>query len=588
MPLLSKLLPGLTHAFNVTTDVPVTGVGGLPKAIICYGARVNADDTRFTQFSTSFGWAVDTTHRGFISIGAQHNINPTLIKATIRDNGFFGYYGGTLAGGIDGVSDLTSMDADGFTHHARSGLVYNLAGLKFNAMCLGGSVITNVICGSDAMPTGAGNFSITGLGFRPDCILIAATGRSQTTINVDGEATGFSVGFGTALAQRCLSMNHQTAVTPSNGRTMVSVNKILACCLPDSNASLDVSCTLVSLDADGFTLNKVNGGTGVATRFIWLALKGGSYKIVDMAAAIATGLNSFGSAGFIPKGFICLARPGVTAGQSLPTDEVEYSIGGATGPAERASIWALDMQAQAASNCADVQTPTGIYLNWKFVPSVFSQDGKVDLDSVDANGFTLNTVDADPSATLIPSLWFGEEGTPFYLINTVSSDAAHGQMQMGGVAPALLTTGTGWTVATTPSGNYSRMAFGVERIAGTFSGTAQPSSGPDNALGDCYKTTTRLTGTFAAGDWNFSVLVRAVTSAGGQDGRFRVRVWKGTNADGSGATEITSGAVVLSTVTDLLTSVDQTSLGALTLGEISLNNEFLFIQLAWEITGAAS
>jgi hypothetical protein len=132
------------------------------------------------------------------------------------------------------------------------------------------------------------------------------------------------------------------------------------------------------------------------------------------------------------------------------------------------------------------------------------------------------------------------------------------------------------------------MAYGVERSSASFGGTAQPSGAPDNTLGDCFRTQNPLSGTFIAGVWVFLFTLRAVSAAGGQDGRIRVRVWKSANANGSGATEITSGTSPLSSVTDLAVGVDQNSTGGVTLPQITLNSEYLFFQVAWEITGAAS
>lgn len=177
--------------------------------------------------------------------------------------------------------------------------------------------------------------------------------------------------------------------------------------------------------------------------------------------------------------------------------------------------------------------------------------------------------------------------TTMYPTTNTASGSNFGDLQVGGSAPSTSTSSTGWTVGTTAASNYSRMNFGTERLASTFGTTAEPSSGPDNTLGDSFRAGP-FTGTFEAGDWSFAFAFRAVTAAGGQDGRVRVRVWKSTSATGASPTEITSGATTLSSVTDLATGADQTSSGTVTLPTIILTNHYLFIQLAWEITGAAS
>ena len=177
-------------------------------------------------------------------------------------------------------------------------------------------------------------------------------------------------------------------------------------------------------------------------------------------------------------------------------------------------------------------------------------------------------------------------GETWYPTASAASGVAHGALSA--TAPASSTSATGWTVGTTAADNYARMAFGVERAAATFGATVQPSSGPDNALGDCFRTPAAQTGDYEAGNWTFAFPVRADTLGSGQDGRVRVRLWRSANADGSGATEITAGAVELTNVTDIATGADSTSSGSVALGAVSLANEYVFVQLAWRVTGTTS
>lgn len=146
----------------------------------------------------------------------------------------------------------------------------------------------------------------------------------------------------------------------------------------------------------------------------------------------------------------------------------------------------------------------------------------------------------------------------------------------------------GWTVpiAGTPP-LYSKADAGVERANTTFAATpVEPDGSIDTSLGDCWRTTGKLTGTFATGNWTFQMRVIAVSGGGSQDGRAAFRLFRGPNADGSGATEITSGRLVGGTVTDLTTSTAQTSAHSSTsIGSFSLNDEYLFVQVGWEATG---
>jgi hypothetical protein len=171
----------------------------------------------------------------------------------------------------------------------------------------------------------------------------------------------------------------------------------------------------------------------------------------------------------------------------------------------------------------------------------------------------------------------------FHWKNAAAAGSNFLSLQDGGTQPTGAVTATGWTAGTTPAGNYSLMAAGVERLAATFGATPLPDAAPNNTLGDGFRTELSYSGTFSAGDWEISISLATVTSGGDVDGNLRFRLWKSVNADGSSATALSD---VLETST--FTNINGTGVAALTqaLGEISLSDEYLFVQVALEITGA--
>ena len=171
-----------------------------------------------------------------------------------------------------------------------------------------------------------------------------------------------------------------------------------------------------------------------------------------------------------------------------------------------------------------------------------------------------------------------------YLKDAAASGSAHGSLQDGGSAPGTATTGTGWTVAKTAATVYSLQVYGTERAANTFGATAMPNAAPSTT--DSWRSESLINGSFADTAWTIRVSVIAVGTGGSQDGRMRFRLYRSTNADGSGATQITSGTVQLSVVTNLATSAAQVSSGTVSPGVVTLTDEYLFLQLAWELTGA--
>ena len=177
----------------------------------------------------------------------------------------------------------------------------------------------------------------------------------------------------------------------------------------------------------------------------------------------------------------------------------------------------------------------------------------------------------------------------FYPIDAQATGANHMVLQIDGAAPVTATTGTGWTAGTTQPTKYALMAAKVERAAANFGASALPSAAPDNTLGDCWRTASTLVGAFAAGNWVMHFPVVAVSNTSGQDGRVRVRVWKGKSATGSDAVEVTTTTLLGAAVTNLnFAPAEQDSSITWTAPEVVMDDEYLFFQMAWELTGAAT
>ena len=180
----------------------------------------------------------------------------------------------------------------------------------------------------------------------------------------------------------------------------------------------------------------------------------------------------------------------------------------------------------------------------------------------------------------------GASVVTLYCAQPIVSGGNAGTLQT--TVPPASTSTTGWTVATTASGNYSRQTYNTEKAATTFAGTPQPASAPLGSAEDCWRYGPS-TGTFSAGTWYSSLSVIGVTSGGDQDGRARFRFWRSNNPDATTPTELDSlGTIIGTTVTNLSTTVAQSSSGSGYIGPFTLNNEYLFMQAAWEITGAGA
>lgn len=172
-----------------------------------------------------------------------------------------------------------------------------------------------------------------------------------------------------------------------------------------------------------------------------------------------------------------------------------------------------------------------------------------------------------------------------YLTNTIT-DAWQILSESSPGADATTSPNTGWTVAKIAATRYSPLDSGAEQGSGTFlTSPVHPNAALNNTTGDAFRAGP-FTGTFAAGNWTFNHVVRAVGAGGSQDGRIGMRMWRGTATDATGATQITSSVQVGATVTNLATTADQNSSITYNPGALTLSNEYLWFEIAWEITGA--
>lgn len=177
----------------------------------------------------------------------------------------------------------------------------------------------------------------------------------------------------------------------------------------------------------------------------------------------------------------------------------------------------------------------------------------------------------------------------FYGTNTLLGSTPKWQ-ELSETSPGAVATSSpvvGWVVGTATPTKYKEMDAGIESTAPTGT-TALPDTTIANGGGtnNCFRTTSALTGSFAATAWDFQFVVRAVTSGGDQDGAATFRVWRSTDATGAGATEITSALQTGATVTNLATTADQSSSATWSPGKVTLTNEYLFVEVAWKVTGA--
>ncbi len=184
----------------------------------------------------------------------------------------------------------------------------------------------------------------------------------------------------------------------------------------------------------------------------------------------------------------------------------------------------------------------------------------------------------------------GGSGKTFYLIDAKNSGVENMQLQDGGSPPSTARIITGWIVGTVAATKYALMDSATERASGALGTTVLPNAGPENTLGDSFRSQNLINGAFANANWSLSFQVEGETrSTSTTGGRLRIRIWKSVNANGSGATELTSATLTTTQFTNLANTAFQTITVTWSPGAtLTLTNEYLFIQIAFQLDVAGN
>jgi hypothetical protein len=367
----------------------IAGVGFQPKALIIWGSRSD-DGTITAHLVWGFGISASPTSRASVAATSQDAVTTTvtdsrhvLAAITLLN----------LGGALLAEADLTSFDADGFTLNwttasSTTGILHYLA--------LGGDDLTNTFMSQWEIPTSAGNKVVTGVGFKPDCVL-HVTRHSPNPPPDTSAWIDFDIGVMTKDgAQWGIWWDAEDANTDANTHRRQHIDKVLGTALAP---------TFVSMDTDGFTVNFA--GVPSFTRPVFsLCLKGGRYKagLMTKVTGGAPASQPVTGVGFTPKGLLLASHQGNTNGGLL--DHGRMGIGAASGAGVEAASAVYDQDALTSTDANRICKSDKVFLKYDASPTAL--DAQADLTSFDADGFTLNWTTNDGNGTQIVYLAVGD------------------------------------------------------------------------------------------------------------------------------------------------------------------------------------
>ena len=390
---------GSFQSGTATGNVPVTGIGFQPKAVIFYWTWQSAPGFS-TGMSIGEGFAVAGTpivNRSVAGACDDYLATNTNCGRIRSDTSSIML----LTSGnpnLSGRGYVSSFNPDGFTvtwptfpADARPG-----TNTTINYMAISGDAITDVKAGTITaphIPEGPGNNQSYTIGFQPDFVMFLS-GFTEAANTLTSNMI-FNTGFMTSTDQAAVSVCGRDFVAPtSDGDTQsrqrtdsaIMSMKETSCTTADSLASY------VSMKTDGFTLNFSNP-PAADTLIFYLAFKGGKYKVGKFYQP-NTGIPPFTQdtymVGFQPVGLF-MASFNRTPDPAIG-DHGEISIGAASSPTQRGTVWGENRDLTTARTDANmsVMTDKAIRLATGVGTGTPTIDAEADFDSFIPDGFRLN------------------------------------------------------------------------------------------------------------------------------------------------------------------------------------------------------
>ncbi len=370
----------------------VTGIGFKPKAVILWTTGGTVDGTFRLGSRVGFGIATGPTEQ--TSFGNSTEDNVANARATQQPfvASAFGIVSPTVGATALARAKLVSFDADGFS---LNWLVNDAAGYIIQYMALGIGVLAKAHTFNIPLQTGLQ--SITGIGFRPDLVLIAGTA---------GEAFG-SAYFNAALSlgamdgfggQGALALLDRYGAGPTDTQRIQVTGSVVA--TVSSALALVTNAVYSSMDADGYTLNWLNVTHPEPSPMIAIAIQcGGRAKVGAFVKSVAAGPASqpVTGVGFAPEGLFLFST--FAAAGAVGNAQARLGIGATSGPGSECA---------SAAQSANIMTPSSVdaivksgQTFMKVNNNTPAIDAECTLTSFDTDGFTLGWGTNDPVATQV-------------------------------------------------------------------------------------------------------------------------------------------------------------------------------------------
>ncbi len=365
----------------------VTGVGFQPVLVLFFwSGGVGADSVAGGDSRLGVGYGISSSSRGAQSIWYDDgNASGAATRSLFNDRCIAINTDETQ----DGAIDFQSMDSDGFTLVVDNNMP---SSYRIHYLAIGGTGVT--ASGAQmTMPASPGNSDVTTLSEAPDMLGIIT--NAYTTINApfnDGSNGRFITAFSDMTDDVCLMINSVHAGAAANNAVAMFDQELYF-----SSGLRGVVSGLVN----GFRI--AWSASNAAAHLMWYRVNGVFCKVGSFQTRTDTTAQAITGLGFRPKAVIFMS-----GGHTTIDSEVTAT--------ERGSWGAVDSalnQRVASSKSVHAADPTNVGLGhnstavYQQISDGDAQEGLMQINSLDADGFTFQMSDADPSARYVTYMAIG-------------------------------------------------------------------------------------------------------------------------------------------------------------------------------------
>ena len=380
-----SLVKSKVGSFNTgtgSTAIAVTGLGFQPKLLLFFwsGSVGTTDVIVGGDQRRGVGFAVSPSMRGVVAQWDGDNLGTSLCSRSMFNDCCVELHKDDI---VDGKLDLTSMDADGFTLAVDNAFGWDY---RIHYLAIGGD---DVVASGGLITTASApaNYDVTTLGTAPGFLGMISHGyNTMGNANNDSNNNRNMYAFSDLVGDVSMMLNPQKGAANAN---------IITALFNTMFYMANVTQATTSPLSNGFRtafslLNAVN-------YFLWFTLHGVKSKVGTFLTRTDTTPQAITGLGFSPAAIIFMSHgdPGIN-------NEASRS--------DRGSVGAVDASlgqrvASAHSQNGPTTTVVGVGHNsagvYQTITDTDVQDGLMQINSLDGDGFTFQMSDPDPAARYV-------------------------------------------------------------------------------------------------------------------------------------------------------------------------------------------